>query len=142
MHTHASGRGRRQAKLCGRLIVGAEAVPAIELHGLRGELQQPGGREPRQHGVERLLLADPGLEGVLPLEPRGDPQRLAPVLAEAAEGAEEELLVGDRLADLELGVPGREDGQVVVVELFHGLGVVDQQLVVGDLVDPRTHDLA
>ena len=85
-----SGRSASQpasataASAQGVLVVGAEAVPAIQLHRLRGELPQPGRREPGQHRVERLLLADAGLEGVLALEAGGDPQRLAAVLAEAA----------------------------------------------------------
>ena len=64
------------------------------------------------------------------------------MLAKAGEGAQQEVLVGDRLADLERRVPRGEDGQVVVVELVDRLCVVDLQLVVGDLVDPCAHDLA
>src|SRR5829696_3654315 len=126
----------------GWLIVGAEAVPAIELHRLGGELPQPGLGEPREDGVERLLLADAGVEGVLALEAGRDPKRLATVLAEPADRTEQELLVGDRLAHFERGMPRREDRQVVVVELLDGLCVVHEQLVVGDLVDPGAHDFA
>ena len=61
---------------------------------------------------------------------------------EVPERAEEELLVGDRMADLERGVPGGEHRQVVVVELLDGLGVVHRELVVGDLVDPCADHLA
>ena len=61
---------------------------------------------------------------------------------ELREGLQQELLVGYRLADLERGVPRGEHRQVVVVEHLDGLGVVHLQLVVGDLVDPRAHDLA
>src|SRR3712207_7088962 len=50
-------------------------------------------------GVERLLLADAGFERVLALEAGGDAQGLAAVLAQAAEGAEQELLVGDRRSE-------------------------------------------
>src|SRR5215212_2909947 len=46
------------------------------------------------------------------------------------------------MTDLERRVPRREHRQVVVVELLDGLRVVDLELVVGDLVDPRAHDLA
>ena len=92
--------------------------------------------------VERLLLAHAGLEGVLALEAGGDPQRLAAVIAEPRERAQQELLVRDRLADLERGVPRGEDREIVVVELLDRLRVVDLELVLGDLVDPRAHDLA
>ena len=81
MPRHASDRGRRQPPLSARLVVGTQSVPAIELHRLRGELHQPGLGQPWQHGVECLLLADPGVEGVLALEAGRDPQRLAAVLA-------------------------------------------------------------
>ena len=119
-----------------------EPVPAIELNCLGGELHQALVGEPGEHGAEGLLLAHARLEGVLALEARGDPERLAAVIAEARERAEQELLVRDRLADLERRVPCGEHRQVVVVELVHRLGVVDLELVVGDLVDPRAHDLA
>src|ERR687896_2632441 len=115
-------RRRSDAKLCGRLIVAAETVPAVQLDGLAGQLHQPLVGQPRQHRVERLLLADAGLERVVALESGGDPQRLAAVLAEAREGGQQEVLVRDRLPDLERGVPCREDGQVVVVELVDRLG--------------------
>ena len=55
---------------------------------------------------------------------------------------DEEVRVGDRLADLQRGVPGGEQVQVVLVEVGDRLGVVDGQLLVGDVVDPRAHDLA
>src|SRR5687767_861661 len=77
---------RTHATLCGRLVVAAEAVPAVQLDGLPGQLHQPLVGQPRQHRVERLLLADARLERVVPLETGGDPQRLAAVLTEAREG--------------------------------------------------------
>ena len=86
--------------------------------------------------------ATPAWKASSPRKPGGDLQRLAPVLAEAREHAHEELRVGDRLADLERRVPGGEQVQVVLVEVGDRLGVVDRQLLVGDVVDPRAHDLA
>ena len=62
--------------------------------------------------------------------------------AERRERPEQELLVGDRLADLERGVPGGKHREVVIVEVLHGLRVVDVQLVVRDLVNPRGDHLA
>ena len=64
------------------------------------------------------------------------------MLAEAREGPKQELLVSDRVPDLERGVPCGEHREIVVVELFDGLRIVPVELVVGDLVDPGTHDLA
>ena len=60
----------------------------------------------------------------------------------AAERREKEVVVRDRVADLERRVPCGEHRQVVLVELVDGLGVVHGELVVGDLVDPRAHQLA
>src|SRR5205807_9841727 len=48
----------------------------------------------------------------------------------------------DRLADLERGVPGGEHRQVLVVEIGDRLGVVRDQIALGDLVHPRAHHLA
>ena len=84
----------------------------------------------------------PGLEGFLAAEASGDLERLAAVLAEAREHADEEVGVGDRLADLQRGVPGGEQVQVVLVEIGDRLGVVDRQLLVGDVIHPCAHDLA
>ena len=72
----------------GALVVAAEAVPAVELDRLGGELHQPLLGEPGQHGAERLLLAHPGLEGVLALEAGGDAERLTAVIAKPRERAE------------------------------------------------------
>src|SRR5436190_22873717 len=104
--------------LCSRLVVAAEAVPAVEVERLGRQLDQALGREPGQDGVERLLLADAGLEGLVAAEAGRDAERLAAVLAELGEGGEEELLVRDRLTDLEGGVPRGEHRQVVVVEVL------------------------
>ncbi len=84
----------------------------------------------------------PDSKAIVAAEAGRDLQRLAPVLAEAGERLEQELLVGDRLADLERRVPGGEHRQVVVVEVLDGLGVVDLELVLGDLVDPGANHLA
>ena len=46
------------------------------------------------------------------------------------------------MADLQRRVPGREHREVVLVEVLDGLGVVGGQLLLGDLVDPRAHELA
>ena len=73
--------------------------------------------EPGQHRLQRLVLRDPGVEGLLAAEAGGDLQGLAAVVAERLERAEQELLVGDRLAQLERGVPRGEQGQVVLVEV-------------------------
>jgi hypothetical protein len=64
------------------------------------------------------------------------------VLAEAGKRLEQELLVRHRVPDLQRRMPSGQHRQVVVVELVHGLRIVDVQLVVGYLVDPRPHDLA
>ena len=58
------------------------------------------GGEPGQHHVERLVLREAGVERILPAQARGDPQRLAPVLAEGAERRDQEVLVGDGGADV------------------------------------------
>ena len=92
--------------------------------------------------VERLLLADAGLERLVAAEARGDPERLAAVLAERGERLQQELLVRDRVADLEGRVPGREHRQVLVVELVDGLGVMGLELVLRYLLDPCANDLA
>src|SRR4051794_16182073 len=46
------------------------------------------------------------------------------------------------MTNLQRCVPGGEHRQVVLVEVLDGLGVVDGELVVRDLVDPCMHDLA
>ena len=56
--------------------------------------------------------------------------------------ADQEVLVRDRRADLHRRVPGGQHRQVVLVEVGDGLGVVRGELLVGDLVDPRAHQLA
>ena len=84
----------------------------------------------------------PASKASSPLKPAAIRSASRRLLAEVREGAEQELLVRDRVADLERGVPGREDRQVVVVELLDGLRVVHLELVLGDLVDPRADDLA
>src|ERR671917_1259385 len=109
IESRRSAHRRSDATLCSRLVVATQPVPAVQLDGLAGQLHQPLVGQPRQHRVERLLLADARLEGVVPLESGGDPQRLAAVLAEAREGGQEEGLVRDRLPHLEPGVPFRAD---------------------------------
>src|SRR5215217_7604330 len=126
----------------GASVVGAEPIPAVELEALRDELLAAVARQPREHGLERLLLRDAGVERVLAAQARRDLERLAPVLAERPEGAQQEVLVGDRRADLERGVPGCEHRQVMLVQVVDGLRVVRRELLVGDLVDPRADQLA
>src|SRR6185437_5925230 len=79
---------------------------------------------------------------LLAAEAGGELEGLATVLAEGAEGAHQEVAVGDRLADLEGPVPGGEHREIVLVELRDRLRVVDLELGVGDLVDPGAHRLA
>src|SRR5690349_1302101 len=124
----------------GASVVGTQAVPAVELDGLGRQLHHARLRQPREDGVERLLLADAGVESLVAAEAGRDAQRLAPQLAEAGERLEEELLVRDRVPDLERRVPGGEHREVVVIQLVDRLRVVRLELVLGDLVDPRTHD--
>jgi hypothetical protein len=95
----------------------------------------------RQDRLERLVLRDAGVEGLLAAEARGDLQRLAAVVAERAEDVDQELAVRDRVADLEGRVPGGEHVQVMLVEIGDGLRVVRRELVFGDLVDPSAHEL-
>src|SRR3954466_2820913 len=49
-------------------VVRAETVPAIELDGLGGQLHHALLRQPGEDGVERLLLADAGVEGLVAAE--------------------------------------------------------------------------
>src|SRR3954463_4494472 len=98
-------------------VIGAEAVPAVELDGFRGQLDHALLGQPREDGVECLLLADAGVEGLVAAEARPDPERLAAQLAQAGEGLQEELLVGDRVTDLERRVPCGQHREVVVVQL-------------------------
>src|SRR4051812_36646464 len=123
-------------------VIRSEAIPQIELDALLRELHRPLARQARQDGLQRLLLGDAGLEGLLAAEAGGDLQRLATVLAERREDVHEEVAVGDRLADLQRGVPGGEHRQVVLVEVGDRLGVVSVQLALWDLVDPRADELA
>ena len=53
-----------------RSVVGAEPVPEVELEALRRELDRALAREVRQDGLERLLLGDAGVEGLLAAEAR------------------------------------------------------------------------
>ncbi len=64
------------------------------------------------------------------------------MLAEAAERADQEVAVGQRVADVHRRVPSGEHREVVLVELGDRLGVVSVELVVGDLVDPGAHRLS
>src|SRR3954470_11475413 len=123
------------------LVLGAQTVPEVELDALGGELHRALAGERGQHGLQGLLLGDAGVERLLAAEAGGDLQRLAPVIAEAAERVDQEVAVGDRLADLQRGVPGGEHRQVVVVEVGDRLGVLVLELAVRDLVDPRTDEL-
>ncbi len=95
-----------------------------------------------KHRVERLFLGDAGLEGFLALETGGDLQRLAAILAEAREDTDEEVGIGNGMADLERGVPGGQQVQVVLVQTGDRTLVVECELPVGKIVDPCAHNLA
>jgi hypothetical protein len=125
-----------------RSVVRAEPVPAVELEAFHDQLLAAVSRQPGQHRLERLLLGHAGVERVLAAQARGDLERLAPVLAQRREGVDEEVLVGDRRADLHRRVPRGQHRQVVLVEVVDRLGVVRCQLLLGDLVDPRANQLA
>ena len=130
--------GGRRARISWR----SPPIPAVELEALGRELDAAALGEPGQHGVQRLVLRHPRLEGLLAPEARRDLQRLAPVLAQAREDVDQELLVGDGLAHLQRGVPGGQHREVLLVEVRHGLRIVGLELALGDLVDPRPNDLA
>src|SRR4051812_39931826 len=98
------------------LVVAAEPVPEVELEALARELLRPHARQARQHRLERLLLGHAGVERLLAPEPGGDLQRLAPVLAQRREDVDQEVAVGDRLADLERRMPRGQHREVVLVE--------------------------
>src|SRR6478735_1965977 len=140
--TCSSASSGRPARCRRRLVVAAEAIPEVQLEALVSQLGGTSARQVRQHRVHRLLLGDTGVERLLATEAGGDLQRLAPVFAEALERADEELLVSDRLSDLERRMPGGEHRQIVLVEICHGLGVMRLELALRDLVDPRPDDLA
>ena len=84
----------------------------------------------------------PCLERLLPAEARRDLERLAAVLAQRREDVDQELLVGNRMADLERCVPGGQHREIVLVQVGDRLGVVGRELRLGDLVHPRLDDLA
>ncbi len=81
-HGQASRTEIRAARCTAALVVGARAVPDVELGRLAGELHQAGAREPLQDRVQGALLADALLEGLLAAEAGGELQGLAAVLAE------------------------------------------------------------
>src|ERR1700683_1454335 len=140
--THASSRGRSIAPRIGVLVIAAQAVPHVQLYALRRELRGPLSRQSRQDCIERLVLSHAGLEGLLAAEARRDLQRLAPVIAETWKHPDEKLGVGNRLPDLQRGVPGGDQMQILLIEVGYRLGVVDRQFLVGNVVDPCTHHLA
>src|SRR5829696_2862586 len=107
-----------------RSVLRAEPVPAVEVDALRDQLLTARARQPGEHRLERLLLGDPGIERVLAAQAGRDLERLAPVLTQLAERVDQEVLVGDRRADLQRRVPGGEHRQVMLVEVVDRLGVV------------------
>src|SRR4051794_17390469 len=121
-------------------VVRAQSVPAVKLERFRRQLHRPVLREPWEDGLQGVLFARAGLEGLVAAEARGYAKCLAAMLAQAPEGADEEVLVGHRLADVERRVPGRQHREVFLVEVLNRLGVVDLQLVVGNFVHPCAHD--
>ena len=62
--------------------------------------------------------------------------------AERAEGAHQEVAVGDRLAEIHRAVPGGQQGEIVLVEVGERAGVLGFEFLFGDLVDPRTQGLS
>ena len=109
-------------------FAGAEAVAHVQLDAALRERDGALAREVRQHDRERTLLGDAGVEGLLAVEAGRERQRLAAALAEPREHADEEVGVGDRLADVERGVPTGERVQVLLAERGDRLRVVDRQL--------------
>jgi hypothetical protein len=73
--------------------------------------------EQLEHQLERVLLGDAGVDCLLAAEAGGELEGLAAVVAERAEGAHQEVAVGDRVTNLERAVPGGEHREVVLVEL-------------------------
>src|SRR5205823_6044983 len=123
------------------LIVAAEAIPHIQLYALVRELDRALVRQAREDGGERLLLSHSGLEGLLAPEASRDLQGLTAVVAEAREHPHEELRVGNRLTNLERGVPCGQQMQVVLVEVSDRLRVVGRQFLIGDVINPGAYDL-
>src|SRR3954453_213854 len=90
----------------GGLVVGTESIPAVELYGLLGELYLALRRQPRHDRVDHRVGGGLcGSESVAAAEARCYLQRLAAGVAEAWERLQQELLVGDRLTDLQRCVP-------------------------------------
>src|SRR6185437_5917694 len=127
--------------LVSALVVGAQPVPAVELERFCRQLQRPVLGQPGEHGLQGVLFARSGFEGLVAPEAGCYPERLAAVLAQVAEGAHQELLVRDRLAHVQRRVPGGEHREVLVVEVIDRLHVVRLELVLGYLVDPSAYDL-
>ena len=125
----------------GWLVLDPEAVPAVQLQALARQRRAPFAREPRQNRVEGLLLADTGLEGLLAAEPGGDLQRFPAVIAQRWEHVDEKFLVGQRVAHLQRHVPGRQQRQVVFVEVGDRLGVMRPELGLRNLIHPCAHHL-
>src|SRR6185437_3181959 len=71
-----------------------------------------------------------------------DLQRLPAVLAQRREHVDQKLLIGDRMADLQRGMPRRQQRQVVLVEVGYSLRVVGLELGLRDLVHPGPYDFA
>ena len=132
----------REALVAGCLVVGAVAIPHVELHRLPAELYHAGWREPLQHQVQGALLGDPLLEGLLAPEAGGELEGLAAVVPERVERPHQEVAIGDGLPHLHRAVPGCQHRDVVLVELRDRFGVVLLELLVRDFVDPGTDSLS
>src|SRR4051812_8089111 len=65
------------------LVVAAQPIPQIELEALAGELGRALARQVGQDRLERLVLGDAGVEGLLAAEAGGDLQRFAAVVPQA-----------------------------------------------------------
>src|ERR1700729_844575 len=123
-------------------VIRTQAVPLIQLDALLSQLYRPRTRQMGKHRVERLFLGYACLEGFLALEAGGYLQSLTAVLAQAREDADEEVGVGNRMADLERGVPGRQQVQVVLIQAGDRALVMERELPVGKIVNPCAHHLA
>ena len=65
-------------------VVGAGAVPDVELDRLQRQRHQPRPGEPLEHRLERPLLGDPAVDRLLAAEAGGELQRFAAMRSEIA----------------------------------------------------------
>ena len=67
----AIGFSTRAWRSAAALVIGAQAIPAVELEAFGRELCRALAAEPRQDGLQRLLLGDAVRERVLAAQARG-----------------------------------------------------------------------